>query len=275
MGSFIIVLTGVLDDLYELSAKVKLIGQIASALPIIFSGIAIDFIMIPYGGPVYFGWFSIPFTIIWIVAITNSINLIDGLDGLAAGVSGIALITIAFIATQMGNFNIATVALLTIGGTLGFLIYNFYPAKIFMGDSGALFLGYTIAVVSLLGFKSVTFVSYIIPIIILGVPLSDTFFAIVRRVIHKKPISVPDKSHLHHTFLRLGLSHRQTVLSIYAMAAMFGLIAIIFSQATFWGAILIIAFILLALELMAEFTGIISKDYRPLLKIVKIFDVKK
>lgn len=275
MGSTIIVLTGVLDDLFELPARVKLIGQIASTLPLIFSGLAIQFIMIPFSGPFYFGLFSIPITIVWIVGITNAINLIDGLDGLAAGVSAIAIITITFIALQTGRTLTVIIGLIAIGSILGFLVYNFYPAKIFLGDSGALFLGYVIAVLSLMGFKSITFFSYIIPIIILGVPLSDTFFAIVRRLVHKKPIAVADKAHLHHMLLQHGLTHRQTVLMIYMMAALFGMIAIIFSQATVWGAILLIAFVLLFLELLAEVTGIISKDYRPLLKLVKSFEVKK
>lgn len=274
MGSFLIALTGLLDDFFQLPARVKLIGQIVSTFPLIFGGMAIDFIMIPFTGPVYFGLFSIPVTIIWIVGITNAINLIDGLDGLAAGVSAIAIMTITFIAFQKGNMLTVTIGLLAIGSIAGFLIYNFHPAKIFMGDSGALFLGYLIAVLSLMGFKSVTFFSYIIPIIILGVPLSDTIFAIIRRIVHKQPIAVADKSHLHHVLLKRGFTHRQAVLAIYMMAAMFGLIAIIFSQATVWGAILIIAIVLLFLELLAEFTGIISKDYRPLLKMVKNLEAK-
>lgn len=126
-----------------------------------------------------------------------------------------------------------------------------------------------IAVLSLLGFKNVTVISFIIPILILGVPLSDTIFAIFRRILNKQPISAPDKSHLHHCLLNAGFTHRQTVLLIYAMAATFGMIAIIFSQAKVWGAILLIAVVLVMLELFAELIGLLGKDYQPLLKRLK------
>ncbi len=161
------------------------------------------------------------------------------LDGLAAGVSSIALISISGMAIIMGNLYVVAIGSILLVSTLGFLYYNFHPAKIFMGDTGALFLGYMISVLSLLGFKNVTFVSFIVPVIILGVPISDTIFAIVRRIINKQPISMPDKSHLHHCLLRIGYTHRQTVLLIYAMAAFFGLVAVIFSQAKLWGAMVL------------------------------------
>ncbi|WP_334110674.1 glycosyltransferase family 4 protein, partial [Anoxybacillus sp.] len=252
IGATIIVLTGVLDDMYELSPKWKLFGQIAAAVVVIYGGIRIDFINLPFGGHLNFGLLSIPITMLWIIGITNAINLIDGLDGLAAGVSSIALVTIAGMAATMGNTYVFVFAmsLLLLGSTLGFLLYNFHPAKIFMGDTGALFLGYMISVLSLLGFKNVTVFSLIIPILILGVPISDTLFAIVRRIVNKQPLSAPDKSHLHHCLLRLGYSHRQTVLIIYGMAAMFGLAAVLLSKATMFGALVVIAFVLLVVELV-------------------------
>ncbi|MEH7444566.1 MraY family glycosyltransferase [Bacillus sp. JJ1122] len=276
LGSFIIILTGIFDDLFELSAKIKLGGQLAAATVVVVWGdVLVSFINLPFGGMIEFGYFSIPLTILWIVGITNAINLIDGLDGLAAGVSSIALITIAFMALIMGNFYVVAIASVLLASTLGFLFYNFHPAKIFMGDTGALFLGFIIAVLSLLGFKNVTVISLIVPVIILGVPISDTFFAIIRRFVNKKPLSAPDKSHLHHCLLRLGYSHRQTVLMIYAMAAMFGLTAIIFSQAKVWGSFVVVGILLILIEVFAESVGLMGKDHRPLLKFVRRYSTVK
>lgn len=270
LGCFIIILTGCLDDLFELSARYKLIGQLAAACSVVFLGdLQVMFINLPFGGQIQFGLLSIPFTLLWIVGITNAINLIDGLDGLAAGVSSIALGTITIIAVIQGNFYVVAVGLIVLASTLGFLVYNFHPASIFMGDTGALFLGFIISVLSLLGFKNVTFISFIIPVIILGVPISDTFFAILRRIIQKKPLSAPDKSHLHHCMLRLGYSHRQTVLLIYAMAAFFGLVAIIYSQARLGGALFLIAMVVLLVEIIAEKVGLVGRNYRPILNIVQ------
>jgi UDP-GlcNAc:undecaprenyl-phosphate GlcNAc-1-phosphate transferase len=268
-GSFIVVLTGLLDDKFELSPKLKLAGQLLAALVVVvIGGVHVEFINLPFGGQLEFGFLSIPLTILWIVGVTNAINLIDGLDGLAAGVSSIALITISFMAFLKGDPYVMSVAIILLGSTLGFLIYNFYPAKIFMGDTGALFLGYMMSVVSLLGFKNVTVLSFVVPVIILGVPISDTFFAIIRRFVHKKPLSAPDKSHLHHCLLRLGYTHKQTVLIIYAISAMFGLAAIIFSMATIWGALLVVAVLIIAIELFVESIGLVGSDYQPLLKLV-------
>lgn len=237
VGALVIILIGMADDIFELRAAPKFLGQVLAALIIVlWGGLEVEFINLPFfTDTLEFNVFSIPITILWIVSIINAINLIDGLDGLAGGVSTIALVTIATMALIKGDLFVAMVALIVIGSTLGFLKYNFHPAKIFMGDTGALFLGYIIAVLSLQGFKNVTMISLIVPIIILGVPISDTFFAIIRRVVNKQPISAADKSHLHHCLINLGFTHKQTVLLIYALAACFGLAAIIFSFATMWG----------------------------------------
>lgn len=273
LGATVIVITGVLDDMYEISAKAKMIGQLAAALIIVFyGGIQIEFINLPFGGELQFGFLSIPFTIIWIIGITNAVNLIDGLDGLAAGVSTIALITLSIMAFLMVDMFVLAIAAILAASTFGFLFYNFHPAKIFMGDTGALFLGFMIAILSLLGFKNFTVVAFLIPVLILGVPISDTFFAIVRRLRMKKKWSDPDKSHLHHCLLNLGFSHRQTVLLIYAMAILFGLSAIIFSMSSIWGAILLIAVILVAIELFVEIIGLAGKNYRPLINFVRMFN---
>ncbi|WP_160722711.1 glycosyltransferase family 4 protein [Bacillus sp. USDA818B3_A] len=276
LGCFIIIVTGICDDLFELPAKYKMLGQLAAACSVVFLGnLQVVFINLPFGGQLQFGLLSIPFTILWIVGITNAINLIDGLDGLAAGVSSIALITISGIALIQGNLFVVAVGLIVLASTLGFLLYNFHPASIFMGDTGALFLGFIISVLSLLGFKNVTFISFVIPVIILGVPISDTFFAIIRRLINKQPLSAPDKSHLHHCMLRMGYSHRQTVLIIYAMAAFFGLVAVIYSQARIGGALFLITVVILLIEIIAEKIGLMGKDHRPLLKIFRTLTTVK
>lgn len=270
IASFIIILTGVLDDMLEISAKAKFLGQtIAAAIVIFFGDITIASINLPFGGVLDFGYLSIPLTLIWIVGITNAINLIDGLDGLAAGVSTIALFTLSAMAFIMNDGFVLMMALILAASSLGFLFYNFHPAKIFMGDTGALFLGFIISVLALLGFKNVTFVSLVIPVIMLGVPISDTFFAIVRRLLNKQPPFQPDKSHLHHRLISIGFTHKQTVTIIYGLAAMFGLAAIIFSMAKVWGAILLAVVLLLVIELFVEVIGLAGSKYRPLLNLVK------
>jgi UDP-GlcNAc:undecaprenyl-phosphate/decaprenyl-phosphate GlcNAc-1-phosphate transferase len=271
LGSLIILAVGILDDVYELPAKVKFMGQFAAAfVVVVLAGVQVTFINLPFGGQLEFGILSIPISILWIVGITNAINLIDGLDGLAAGVSSIALITISGMALIMGDIFVASMGLIMLGSTLGFLLYNFHPAKIFMGDTGALFLGYMISVLSLLGFKNVTFISFIVPVLILGVPISDTIFAIIRRIVKKQPLSAPDKSHLHHCLLRLGYSHRQTVLIIYGMSAVFGLSAVILSQAAMWVSMIVLIVLILALELIAEKIGLVDNNYRPILKLFRV-----
>lgn len=274
LGSLVIVLLGIVDDRYDLSPRIKLIGQIAAtSIVVFFGGIQVDFINLPLGGTLEFGYLSIPITFLWIIGVTNAINLIDGLDGLSAGVSGIALIAITGMAFLMSDFYVMTIALLLVGSIIGFLPYNFHPAKIFMGDTGALFLGFMIAVLSLLGFKNITFISFIVPILILGVPLSDTLFAIIRRIVNKRPISAPDKTHLHHCLLDLGFSHRQTVILIYSLSAMFAMFAFIFSLTTVWGSVLIISIVLLLVELLIEKIGLISKSYKPLLRLISTIRV--
>jgi UDP-GlcNAc:undecaprenyl-phosphate/decaprenyl-phosphate GlcNAc-1-phosphate transferase len=269
LGSIVIIITGFFDDIFEISPKVKMLGQLIAALIVVFGGVQVEFINLPFGGQLEFGYFSIPLTVLWIIGITNAVNLIDGLDGLAAGVSSIALITISFMAFLKGDVFVMSIGLIVLASTIGFLFYNFHPAKIFMGDTGALFLGYLISVLALLGFKNVTMISLIIPLIILGVPISDTFFAIVRRKVNKQPLSAPDKSHLHHCLLRSGFTHKQTVLIIYAIAVMFAVAAVIFSMATVWGSIMVIAVLLLAIELFVESIGLVNQNYQPILKLVR------
>ncbi|WP_407639175.1 glycosyltransferase family 4 protein [Alteribacillus iranensis] len=270
-GGTIIIITGFLDDLFELSAKWKLLGQILAAIIVLVGGVEIQFINLPFDGRLELGWFSIPITLLWIIGITNAINLIDGLDGLAAGVSSIVLATISVLAIIQNDIFIVAMGIALLGGTLGFLVHNFNPAKIFMGDTGALFLGFMIGVIALLGFKNVTIFSLVVPVIILAVPISDTFFAIIRRFVNKQPLSAPDKSHLHHCLLRLGYTHRQTVLIIYAVSAFFGISAVIFTISTLWVSLVILMLLLIGIELMAERIGLVSHDYRPMLRLMNKF----
>lgn len=266
IGGSIIVLTGALDDRFELSPKWKLLGIIAAATVVVLFGLRVELVNVPFGdASISLSWLSIPLTIFWIVGVTNAINLIDGLDGLAAGVSAISTATILAMAVIMGNVTVVILCAVLLGSILGFLFFNFHPAKIFMGDTGALFLGFSIATLSILGFKQATLVSFIVPLLIIGVPLSDTFFAIIRRLVNKKPIFVADKGHLHHCLLALGFSHRKTVLIIYGISAVFGVFAVLLSQTSQWVAVVFTAFILLVLEIGAEAIGIISKGKKPLI----------
>ncbi|WP_338553401.1 MraY family glycosyltransferase [Paenibacillus sp. KS-LC4] len=275
VGGTIIILIGALDDRLELSAKVKLLGQLVAASVVVFGfGIKIDLVNIPFGEAMQpiAGWIAVPITILWIVGVTNAINLIDGLDGLAAGVSGIAISTILIMAIVMGNIPIILLSSLLLGGIVGFLFFNFHPAKIFMGDSGSLFLGFSLATLSMIGFKQVTIVSFVTPLLIIGVPLSDTFFAIVRRWVNKRPIFAPDKGHLHHCLQELGFSHRRTVLIIWGVAAIFGGFAIlqstvIQSTAANWVTFAVICLLMFGLQIGAELIGIVDKTRRPVINL--------
>lgn len=217
IGAIIMYVLGLVDDIYDLKPYIKLAGQIAAALVVAFYGVTIDFISLPMGTTIHFGFLSIPITVIWIVAITNAINLIDGLDGLASGVSAIGLITIGFIAILQANIFITMICCVLLGSLIGFLFYNFHPAKIFLGDSGALMIGFIIGFLSLLGFKNITIIALFFPIVILAVPFIDTLFAMIRRVKKGQHIMQADKSHLHHKLLALGYTHRQTVLLILSL----------------------------------------------------------
>ena len=223
IGSFVIIITGIVDDINPIPAKIKFLFQIVAASVVAFYGNILLSDLSAFGFYIEFGIFSYPITILFIVSIINCINLIDGLDGLAAGLSSIYFITIGIVIVGwMHTFGLdAVITFVMLGSTLGFLCHNFNPAKIFMGDSGSMFLGYMIAVIALLGFKNVTLTTLLVPICLLAIPIMDTLFAIIRRVINKKPIGEPDKKHLHHQLLNLNISHRNTVLIIYFVDILF------------------------------------------------------
>lgn len=268
----IIVLTGMVDDIQELSPKLKMLGIIVAGLVIYFlAGIKINIITIPFLGTFHLGWLSLPITLFWIMAITNAVNLIDGLDGLATGVSIIGLTTMgvmAYFFLAVPNTYVAIMIFLLVASLIGFLPYNFHPASIFLGDTGALFIGFMMAVLSLKGLKNVTFITLIIPVLILGVPITDTVYAILRRVLNRKPISQADKHHLHHRLMQLGLSHRQTVLIIYGLALIFSFISLLYPVSSIAGNILLTIMTLVGLELFVESIGLLGDDRVPLIHFI-------
>jgi len=227
-GATVIMAVGMLDDIYRLPARVKLAGQVLAAVVVLFFGIEIQVVSNPFGAdPVQLGLFvAAPLTVLWLVAVTNAVNLIDGLDGLASGTAFIAALTMAAVIGLEGQVHsgVMGLALIMAAATLGFWKYNFHPARIFLGDGGSMLLGFLLAnmaVMSLVA-KSATVVSVIIPLVILGIPLADTVFAVVRRAHRHLPIMQPDREHLHHRLLDLGLNHRQAVLAIYGVDLVLG-----------------------------------------------------
>ncbi len=229
-GALIMVVLGVFDDKYALSAKFKLLIQIIAAMIPVMAGVRIERIIIPFlkSGGFEFGWLSYPITVLWIVALTNAVNLIDGLDGLAAGVSAIASFSMFLIACMQGNFVIAVMSAALVGACCGFLPYNFSPASIFMGDTGSTFLGFTMAALSVIGlFKIHTIISFAVPFIAFGIPIFDTSFAIFRRIREHRPIMSPDRGHLHHRLVDKGFTHKQAVLIIYAICIILGAVAVL------------------------------------------------
>lgn len=230
IGSFIILLTGIIDDIKPLSPKNKIIGQLISAFVIVFYGKILLANVTFFGINLEFNILAYPISILFIIACMNIINLIDGLDGLASGISSIFFMTIIIICFFQGRIIGLdyTLTLIMLGSTLGFLVHNFYPAKIFLGDSGSLFLGFIISVISLLGFKGTILTSVFVPLLILAVPILDTLFAILRRIFHHHKISDADKQHLHHQLLGMKFSHRNTVLIIYGVNILFALASIFY-----------------------------------------------
>lgn len=230
IGSFVLILVGIIDDIKPLRALYKFFGQLVAAIIVVYYGNIVMQDISAYGLYLNFGIFAKPLTLLFIVAIINCMNLIDGLDGLAGGIACIFFVTISIIMTMMNSYSglDASLSLIMIGATLGFLIYNFYPAKIFMGDSGSMFLGYIISVISLLGFKNVTLTSFLVPILILAIPILDTFFAIIRRLLKKESFAKPDKEHLHHQLLKMTGNQVKTVVLIYIIQILFSAASIVY-----------------------------------------------
>ena len=257
LGGTLIVIIGLIDDYKNLPAKVKLLGQILAACAVVYFDVRIDVITDPFGDYLYLEYLAAPATVFWIVGLTNTVNLIDGLDGLAAGVSTIASITIMLVALQEDVMIVALFTAALAGAALGFLRYNFNPAKIFMGDTGSMFLGFILAGISVIGaVKCTATIALIVPILALGLPIMDTTFAIIRRYRGGVPIFKPDKGHLHHRLLDLGFSQRQAVLLMYVISALLGLSAVALNEVSGGMSIVIVVCVLLVVFLGARKLGI-------------------
>lgn len=229
VASVIILALGVIDDIRPLKAKIKFLIQILAASILIACGFVVGEVTIPFVGKIPLGFFGIIFSVLWVVGITNAINLLDGLDGLAAGVSGIASFFIFISAVEQHDYVVAFLAFALAGACVGFLPFNFYPARIFMGNPGSMFLGFMLAAISIVTFqKSSTIITLFIPVIALGVPIIDTGLAIVRRLAKGRRIFQADKEHIHHKLLFREESQRRVVLSLYFLSTCFGMIALSF-----------------------------------------------
>ncbi len=232
LGSVIIVVLGVVDDIMALPAMLKFVVQIAAALIPALNGVVIQAFSNPniFSDSLYWvlGPLSVPFTVLWIVGITNAVNLIDGLDGLANGVSAISATTMLVIALLASEGEVALVMAALVGACVGFMPYNLNPAKMFMGDTGATFLGYILATMSIQGlFKFYAVISFAVPFLILGLPIFDTAFAFIRRIAHGQSPMHADRGHIHHRLIDMGLNQKQAVATLYVISAMLGLSAVV------------------------------------------------
>ncbi|MFH1826096.1 MAG: MraY family glycosyltransferase [bacterium] len=228
LGGTLLLAIGLLDDIRGLRPMTKLFWQIAAAAIVIAWGIEINFLSNPFNGIYILGFFAIPLTLLWVVGLTNAMNLIDGLDGLAAGVTAISCLTLFVVALRTHQIGAALLMLALGGAALGFLRFNFFPASIFLGDSGALFLGFVLASASIVGvLKTTLVVALVIPVLILGVPIFDTLFAIGRRLKNRKHPFEADNKHIHHMLLRAGFEKREAVLAIYIVCFLLSFIALV------------------------------------------------
>lgn len=253
-GAAIIAIMGVIDDCKNLPAKLKFVIQIIAALVVVFAGdIKIDVFTNPNflsDNPYWVlpEWLSVTLTVIWIVFITNAVNFIDGLDELAAGVSAIMSISLVFISIRVGEYSIAILGIALMGSCFGFLPFNFNPAKIFMGDTGSTFLGFMLATLSIQGvFKSYAVISFAVPLLILGLPLFDALFAMIRRILRGQSPMTADRGHLHHRLVDMGFSQKQTVFILYAISGVLGITAVLLAESGVLRALLLVICVLILL----------------------------
>jgi UDP-GlcNAc:undecaprenyl-phosphate GlcNAc-1-phosphate transferase len=261
-GGILIFALGLLDDIFDLHAWKKVIIEIIVVLLMTILGFRIDLLTNPFGLSIATGIFSIPLTIIWFLLVVNAINLIDGLDGLATGIIAIVSLILGIASVLSSNTFIAYFAFAIFGGCLAFLRYNFYPAKIFLGDAGSLYLGFNIAALSVAGnaqFKGTTAMTMLIPIIVLSVPLIDTFLAVFRRLRTPNSIFQADKNHIHHKMLKLGIPYKVVILISYLLTALFGLISLGFLLVD--KRILFSLLILLGVILFVIFYNIVKREF--------------
>ena len=266
-GAAIIVTLGFFDDIKPLPAKFKFMVQIIAAIIAIRSGVRIEhvsnplYFMFPDTEYIIFGNWSYPLTLLWIVGVTNAINLVDGLDGLAAGISIISAVTLFVAAQTTGQGFAAFLASILAASTLGFLPYNFNPAKIFMGDTGALFLGYMLSVISVMGvLKGAAALSILVPIFAIGLPIYDTLFAMIRRASNGKSMMEADKGHLHHKLLDAGMSQRQAVITLYSISAVLGFSAVVLVEATLKVAFVLVLAVFLLASMGAKYLSQVEVD---------------
>lgn len=275
VASTIIVVTGFIDDVKELTPAPKMLGiVIAASIIWFFTEFHFDSFKIPFGGPfiIFPTWLSFFLTVLWIVAITNAVNLIDGLDGLVSGVSIISLTTMGIVSyffLHDSNIFLTLTIFILVAAIIGFLPYNYNPAIIYLGDTGALFIGFMIGVLSLQGLKNSTAVAVVTPMIILGVPITDTVMAIIRRKLSGQKISEADRMHLHHRLLSLGLTHRGTVLVIYAISFIFSLTSLLLNVSSRVGGVLLVLTMGLGVEILSELIGIFGENRTPLLNLLR------
>ncbi len=275
MGGLIVSMTGFVDDVIELKPRTKMLGIILGAIVVwAFTDYRFDSFKIPFGGPMlYFGpVLSFFLTVLWIVAITNAINLIDGLDGLVCGVSLISLTTMGLISYFFlfdSNIYTTLTIFLLIAAIVGFFPYNYNPAIIYLGDTGALFIGFMIGVLSLQGLKNSTAVAVITPVIILGVPILDTLVAIIRRKLSGRPATEADKMHLHHRLLAMGFTHRGAVLVVYGIAMVFSLTSLLLNVSSRLGGVLLMIGLLFTAEVLIEGLQIWGVGRTPLFDCLK------
>lgn len=275
VAATIVVITGLVDDVRELGALPKFLGTLLAATIIwIFTDFRFDYFKIPFGGPFieFPAWLSFFLTVLWIVAITNAVNLIDGLDGLVSGVSIISLSTMGIVSYFFlydTNIYLVLTVFILVAAILGFLPYNYHPAIIYLGDTGALFIGFMIGVLSLQGLKNATAVAVVTPMIILGVPITDTVVAMIRRTLSGQKIYEADKMHLHHRLLSLGFSHRGTVLVIYAISFAFSLISLLLNVSSRLGGVLLLIALVFGVLILSELVGIFGENRTPLLNVLR------
>lgn len=231
LGSGIIMLTGIVDDILELKPLVKLLGQVVGACVMVGMGVRMEFISNPLGGMLHMGWLSYPFSVVWILSFVNAVNFLDGLDGLASGVVAISSFALGLIAFAKGHIDIAIVSVILSGSCLGFLWHNFHPAQIFMGDTGAMFIGAAMGGISAVGaLKGPATLTIAVPVVLMGVAVLDTALAIFRRVSKKMSVGEGDEEHIHHRLLKMGLNQRQAVGIIYAVTIALAVAAYFISQ---------------------------------------------
>lgn len=275
IGGLIIGVTGFIDDIYEIKALYKMLGIVLAALVVyFFTDFHFDSFKLPFGGPLlaFPDWLTFLATLIWIVGITNAINFLDGLDGLVSGVAVITLTTLGLVSNFFlfeSDVYLTLTIFILIAAIMGFFPYNYNPAIIYLGDTGALFIGFMIAVLSLQGLKNATAVAVVSPVLILAVPIIDTGLAIIRRQLSGQKFYEPDRMHLHHRLLALGFTHRGAVLVVHGLTMLFSLSALLLNISSRFGGILLMIGVLIGIEILVENLQILGKHKTPLMTTLR------